>query len=566
MEQQKLVIYQLLPRLFGNEKAHMTFNGSRGENGCGKFSALTDKALQEFKKMGITHLWLTGVIEHAVVEGYPAHAIPHGNELIIKGKAGSPYAIKDYYDVHPDLAEDVDNRMDEFESLLARIHAAGMKVIIDFVPNHLARQYHSDAKPDALEDFGEQDDTSVSFSQQNNFYYLPGQALELPSELKSKFSKVSYSEMPAKATGNDRFTATPSVTDWYETVKLNYGVDYTAGNKKCFSPLPDTWLKMKHILNYWVAKGVDGFRCDMAEMVPVQFWEWLIAELRQTAPWLIFIAEVYNPKLYKSYILQGQFDYLYDKVGLYDTLIGVIKGEQPATNISKCWQQLEGLDRHMLRFMENHDEQRLASRFVVGEPKRAIPAMAVAAFMHQGPVMLYNGQEFGEKGEGPCGFSGDDGRTSIFDYWHLPEHQKWMNNGLFDGGLLSDDQQYLRQKYIDITLLCAQPAISQGLFYDVMWQNKDNVLFDSQKVYAFIRYSDTQQLIVVCNFDSLSKQMNVQVPAHAFETLNIPRPSRLHFTALNAVLVSDIGSEEIINQGLNIRVPAWDYLVLAFSY
>lgn len=566
MAQQKLVVYQLFPRLFGNTTTRMTIGGDRGENGCGKFSAITNVALQELKKMGYSHLWLTGIIEHAVVNGYPDQGILDGNPLIIKGKAGSPYAIKDYYDVNPDLADVVERRMEEFESLVARTHDSGLKVLIDFVPNHLAREYASDAKPDDVEDFGTNDDRTQAFLCHNNYYYLPGESLQLPNELRNKFPGVSYHEEPARATGNNVFNSTPGIGDWYETVKLNYGVDYSKGSKSCFQSLPDTWLKMKAVLHYWAAKGVDGFRCDMAEMVPVQFWEWVIPELKQAFPWLIFIAEVYSSRLYKSYILQGKFDYLYDKVGLYDTLIGVMKGKQSATAISGCWQQLQGLDRYMLRFMENHDEQRLASRFVAGESQRAIPAMAVSAFMHQGPILIYNGQEVGEIGEGPCGFSGDDGRTTIFDYWHMPELQKWMNNGQFDGALLSDEQKALQQAYVDINWLCTQSAISEGLFYDVMWQNKDNPLFDSNRLYAFLRYSEKQQLLIVCNFDDVVKQMAVQLPAHAFETLNIPRPTKLVFSALKGVYTTSIGSEELISQGLNIEVPAWNYLVLSMNY
>jgi glycosidase len=565
MAQKKLIIYQLFPRLFGNYNTSMVIDGSRSENGCGKFNAINNRVLQAFKQMGVSHLWLTGVIEHAVVEGYPEAGISDGNPLIIKGKAGSPYAIKDYYDVNPDLAEDVTKRMEEFEGLIARIHRNGQKVIVDFVPNHLAREYASDVKPAGVDDFGANDDQNLTFSCRNNFYYLPGESLQLSTEITKRIDGYNYTEAVARATGNDLFTSRPGINDWYETVKLNYGVDYHGGTRKCFDPIPDTWLKMKDILHYWAAKGVDGFRCDMAEMVPVQFWEWIIPELKQTFPWLIFIAEVYNPKLYKSYVLQGQFDYLYDKVGLYDTLINVLKGSQPASSISNCWQELQGLDRNMLRFLENHDEQRLASRFVIGEAEKAIPAMAVAAFMHQGPLMIYNGQEVGEKGEGPCGFSGDDGRTTIFDYWNMPEHQKWMNDGLFDGALLSDEQKTLRQAYVDIQLLCAQPAISSGLFYDVMWQNRENTQFDSGKIYAFLRYSEQQRLLIVCNFDTVAKQMAVQVPAHAFDTLGIPRPIKISFSALKGKEPESIGSEELIHEGVQLEIPAWNYLVLQMN-
>ncbi|MBK3515746.1 alpha-amylase family glycosyl hydrolase [Carboxylicivirga marina] len=566
MANQKVIIYQLFPRLFGNKNTQPNVNGSREENGCGKFQDVNDRALLEIKKMGITHIWYTGVIEHAVVEGYPNEGIEHGNPLVIKGKAGSPYAIKDYYDVNPDLAVHVSQRMDEFEELVARTHQSGLKLLIDFVPNHLAREYKSDMKPSSVEDFGEKDDVHTNFANNNNFYYLPGESLQLSDEIKQLFPENDYREEVARATGNDRFTAYPGMNDWYETVKLNYGIDYTHGIKKFFDPIPDTWLKMKDVLHYWAVKGVDGFRCDMVEMVPVEFWHWVIPQLKQAFPWLIFVAEVYNPQLYNTYIFKGKFDYLYDKVGLYDTLIDVIKGTKPAKSISETWQNLSGIDKYMLRFMENHDEQRIASPFVVNDARKAIPAMAVSAFIHQGPLMIYNGQEVGERGEGPCGYNGDDGRTSIFDYWNMPEHQKWMNNGAFDGALMSHEQSVLRQAYVDINQLCAEPAIREGLFYDVMWQNKDNHHFNSEKIYAFIRYSQSQKLMIVCNFSEQAQSAQVIVPKHAFETLNIPRPVKITFSSLVSSNVISIGSEELINEGVDMTINGYGYAVLVMKW
>lgn len=75
----------------------------------------------------------------------------------------------------------------------------------------------------------------------------------------------AYKEYPAKATGNNRFDAYPNINDWYETVKLNYGIDYQNGNTPHFNPIPDTWTKMLDILLFWAGKNIDGFRCDMAE-------------------------------------------------------------------------------------------------------------------------------------------------------------------------------------------------------------------------------------------------------------------------------------------------------------
>ena len=266
----KTIIYQLLPRTFANFCTTRKNNGSIQENGCGKFNLITTKALHEIKNLGATHVWYTGVIEHATQTDYSEFGITPDHPSVVKGKAGSPYAIKDYYDVDPDLAVNVDNRMAEFEALIERTHKAGLKVIIDFVPNHVARQYHSDAKPIGVEDLGEGDNPEWAFSPLNNFYYLPGE------KFSPTFDIFDYTENPAKVTGNDCFTAHPGHNDWYETIKLNYGVFYQGGGEKQFHPTPSTWLKMRDILRFWAAKGVDGFRCDMAEMVAVEFWEWVI--------------------------------------------------------------------------------------------------------------------------------------------------------------------------------------------------------------------------------------------------------------------------------------------------
>ncbi len=557
MTEEKIVIYQLLPRLFGNKNTHPIPNGSRTQNGCGKFNDITNKALAEIRKLGANYIWYTGIIEHAITQGYPKENIPNGNPLIIKGKAGSPYAIKDYYDVNPDLAVHVSNRMNEFHDLVKRTHKNGLKLIIDFVPNHLARAYESDKKPENIDDFGKNDNPNKAFSPSNNFYYIPNQKLELPKEQVSRFSNSSYFEYPAKATGNDQFSANLNQNDWYETVKLNYGVDYTKQHATHFSPIPDTWLKMKDILLYWARKGINGFRCDMAEMVPVEFWKWAIATVKQEFPEIIFIAEIYRPELYESYIRQANFDYLYDKMGLYDTLKAVIRSELPAKSISNCWKNLHGLDQYMLRFLENHDEQRIASRFFAANAQKALPAMTALTCLHKGPVMIYFGQELGEAAEGESGFSGDDGRTTIFDYWHVPEHQKWMNSGLFNEDLLSEKQIQLRKSYTLLLKLAQFSAIQKGEFYDLMWQNTDFKKFDSNKIYAFLRHTKNQVLLIVCNFDDKKQFPHVIIPSHALEILNVPRPMRMSFRDIFSEHLSQISSEELIHKGIKLKIDAY---------
>lgn len=516
---EKMIIYQVFPRWFGNTNTKPVRNGSLEENGVGKFSDFTPLALSKIKELGTTHIWYTGVIEHATQTDYTAYHIQKDHRAVVKGKAGSPYAIKDYYDIDPDLADHVENRMEEFEALVARTHDAGMKVIIDFVPNHVARQYHSDAQYNFIEELGQNDNTSKAFDPNNNFYYIPGQPLTLP--FTNDDEGLGYSEFPAKATGNDRFDAFPNCNDWYETVKLNYGVDYLNGRSKHFDPIPNTWHKMLDILRFWASKQIDGFRCDMAEMVPVEFWEWAIPLVKKDYP-VIFIAEVYNPAEYRNYIFNGHFDYLYDKVGLYDTLRAVICGQAPASNIPACWQSLEGIQSHMLNFLENHDEQRLASDFFAKDPSADISGLMVSALMNTNPMMIYSGQELGERGMDEEGFSGLDGRTTIFDYWSVSTLRNWKNGGKYDGGKLTEKQKQLRQQYAAILNIAKnEPAITQGSFFDLMYTNEKNRFFNNRNQYAFLRKHKNEVILVVANFTHSEQNVWVNIPEDAFKALDI---------------------------------------------
>jgi glycosidase len=459
-------IYQLFPRLFGNKQTDFHFNGSKTENGCGTFNDIDETALNALKDMGFTHIWLTGILEHAS-ESTGTHPD------ITKGRAGSPYAVTDYRTVDPDLGTITD-----FGRLVERIHQHGMKVIIDFIPNHLARQNKGF---DAC-----------------NFYYCEGQGFVSPRRI----AEQPYEEFPAKATGNNVFAPNPSINDWYDTVKLNYDEH-------------DTWEKMLGVLRFWCGKNVDGFRVDMAEMVPVAFWQWLIENLRKDYKPLM-IAEIYQPALYKPFLEAG-FDYLYDKVGLYNTLENVLCHGHEAKEISQVWKDLDEMDAHMLRFMENHDEKRLASPQFVSDAFAALPAVSLSALMNTGPFMVYNGQECGETASGAVGYSGDDGRTSIFDYCHMPEHQKWMNGGQFDCGGFDDTQRKLFRYYRNLLHFRQEhSAISEGKFYDLMWCNPWYMNFDPQFVYAFLRYTDSERLLVVVNFNrNECRDVEVKIPHDA---------------------------------------------------
>ena len=517
----KIVIYQVLPRLFSNSCTDCVPFGTIEQNGCGKLNHFTPKVLSEIKSLGITHIWYTGVIEHATQTDYSAWGIRPNNPYIVKGKAGSPYAISDYYDIAPDLAEDIPNRMQEFEALVERTHQAGMKVIMDFVPNHVAREYHSDSMPEGVEQLGAHDDKEKQFSPDNNFYYIPRQRFS-PRFFIGQSTDNEYYEFPARATGNDRFDAYPENHDWYETVKLNYGVDYLGWCTHHFDPIPDTWLKMRDILLFWSSKGIDGFRCDMVHMVPVDFWHWAIAQVKKQYPYIQFIAEIYEPSLYRPYIEWGGFDYLYDKVGLYDKLRAIQCCDVSAAQLSYCWQSLDGLSDHMLNFLENHDEQRFASMQYAGEASRVLPSLVVSATMSRAPMMIYFGQELGERAADAEGFSGRDGRTTIFDYWSVPSVRAWYNEGKCNTTKLSPEQRNLRKLYKQVLTLCnKEKTIAKGEFYDLMYVNFDNQHFDPHHQYAYLRYTHNEILLVVVNFGNMAADVAVNIPQHALDMMNV---------------------------------------------
>ncbi len=569
----KISVYQAFPRLFGNKTETCVHDGTIEQNGCGKFDDFTKKALTEIKNLGISHIWYTGIIEHGTMTDYTNYSIQKDNPALLKGRAGSPYAIKDYFDVDPDLAINPANRMAEFDAMIERTKNAGLKTIIDFVPNHLFRQYKSDQKPEGIKDFGENDDTYLAFLPGNNFYYMPNTQFRVPENInwletiKKKMTIPPYEEYPAKATGNDKFDSRPNKNDWYETVKLNYGVDVLNNRSTHFDPIPDTWYKMLDVLKYWAAKGVDGFRCDMAEMVPVEFWEWTIKGVKSSYPNLIFIAEIYNPFAYHDFVFRGGFDYLYDKEGLYDTIKNILRHQVSTDAITSCWQSLQGLDGRMLRFLENHDEVRLASTEFAGDPRAAIPAMTVAAAMNTGPVMIYNGQETGEPAIGASGFSGDDGRTTIFDYYNMPEHQKWMNNGKFDDGKLSETQQELRAFYkviLNLSLTCE--AIAKGQFYDLMYANTHETLPCRDKIFAWLRYSENQKLLFVVNFDkALKTNIRIRIPGHAIDLMGWQEKQYLKIEGLMNFKTSiEISRNTLINNGVMVPVSGYDAVIIRF--
>lgn len=551
------VIYQIFTRLYGNKTTNNKPNGTLQENGSAKMNDITATKLQRISRMGFTHVWFTGLIEHATQTDHTAFGISKDHPAVVKGKAGSPYAIKDYYDIDPDLAVSVPDRMKEFKALLNRTHKAGLKMVIDFVPNHVARHYHSDAAPKGVEDLGEKDDTTKGFDPQNNFYYLPGQQLRTDFA-RSAAQTEPYVELPAKATGNDCFNASPSRNDWYETVKLNYGIDYQGGRATHFSPTPSTWKKMTDILLFWAEKGVDAFRCDMAEMVPTAFWSHAVAAVKKEHPDVLFIGEVYNPAQYRDYLAAG-FDYLYDKVGLYDTLRAIVCGNASASCITSCWQATDDIKEHMLHFLENHDEQRIASAYFAGNAEKAKPALAAGALMSPGAYMVYAGQEIGEAGMDAEGFSGNDGRTTIFDYWNPASLQK-LTAPAFEKKL-TPEEAALYDYYQKILTLCnSRKAFEQGGFFDLQYANYGRDYgYNCDRQYSFLRHFGREVYLVAVNFDPASVQVGIKIPSHAFDVLKLREGMK---SAVSVMTEETVTIELRPDAPLYVQLPAYGVTVL----
>jgi glycosidase len=553
---EKPVIYQVFTRLFGNTKETFVPWGTLEQNGVGKFADFTDTALKGIRELGTTHIWYTGVPHHALVRDYRAIGLSCDDPDVVKGRAGSPYAVKDYYQVNPDLAVDPAQRLQEFDALIARTHAQGMKVLIDIVPNHIARRYEGRNNPPGVEDFGTKDDTRVQYARDNNFYYLPGLAFEvpdLPGDIRPlggephPLADGKFEEIPAKWTGNGARKAKPAADDWYETVKINYGVRPDGTHDFASLPagfaslsyaehaafwaeqdVPDSWRKFLDIVHFWLDRGVDGFRYDMAEMVPVEFWSFLNSSIKMRRPDALLLAEVYQPALFRDYLHLGKMDYLYDKVDLYDTLKAILKGEAAPLRIAEILDAYTDVSRHLLHFLENHDEQRIASPEFAGDPFRALPLMVVSATLSDGCTMLYFGQEVGEDGSENAGF-GRASRTSIFDYIGVPAHQRWMNGGAFDGGLLTAQEKRLRRFYIDLLQLTrSEPALMGDTVELHRFNHMTNPGYPANDVFAYVRTSGKEQLVVAVNFsDSRAHGFDLHLPKDTLHGLTGAGPHGL---------------------------------------
>ncbi len=541
-------IYQLFVRTFGNTAESCKVHGTIRDNGCGKFADINDKALASLGEMGFTHIWMCGVLEQASGTAYAGR--PADPPDILKGVAGSPYAIRDYFDVCPDYAVNPDRRMDEFKELLVRCKHHGFRVLIDFVPNHVARSYISDVRPDLS--FGLGDDKAVFFSRENHFYYLSGcdpgggPPLKLPTASLPGCSGLFQPETEwARVTGNNVISWSPSICDWYETVKLNYGHDFTTGRDTLHLPGPDamlsevpkTWLTMDAILAYWQEAGVDGFRVDMAHMVPIPFWIWALKRARARDCHVFFAAEAYDSdpaKLYDGNVLDALLDAGFDAVydaPVYSVIKGIYESGNWANDIDALTFTGERFHR-FLRYAENHDEVRLANPQVWGGVgmQAGRPASVVLYGIGRGPVMLYNGQEIGEPALERTGYGGGS-RSSIFDYCSMPEFSKWVNHHRYDGERLSEDQSELRAWYSKLIRLVGEPAFAKGGFYGLNHANRDNPAFGrvagespgGHWLYAFLRHDEVggQSFLIVVNFHAMEflRNVTVRIPEHALQWL-----------------------------------------------
>ena len=582
----KPVIYQLVVRYFGNTNLSNQNNGDFHTNGSGKFADITDTALRELRLLGATHLWLTGVLRQATLTDYAAIGLSADDPDVVKGIAGSFYAVRDYYDVCPDYAVDPAHRMEEFEALIERVHANGLQVIIDLVSNHVSRGYDSVIKP--AENLGRDDDVTQFFSVQNNFFYLvspPRQALRLskPSSwnppgvvFDGRFAPEDGSlGHPPKATGNNLTSPNPSANDWYETIKLNYGFNFVS-QEGSYTPRPRTWNSIDGILAYWQEKGVDGFRCDFAHYVPAEAWSFLIAQARARRP-AFFFAEAYpfagsgDPVQKQEDLIHAGFDAVYH----YQSY-NALKGIYTSGNLDQYDAEMAGVSGsmrpHLVAYIENHDERRVASPIVTGRgpgdsgfgsPDAGYQLAPLQLLGGNGPALVLNGQEVGEPGAGNEGFGGEDGRTTIFDYWAMPEFAKWVNGHAYDGALLSPSQKALRHFYGDLLGLCQHPSVAGDGYWGLRYFNRPGLFADCPAgLYSFARFQSNsgEALLIVANLrPGGSIDGRVRIPKELSAAVNFPENVVIelildHDGATNVVLGTSTPNE-LASSGFSISIP-----------
>lgn len=381
------------------------------------------KSFKYLKGLGVDCVWYTGIPRHASGKDF------------VKGDPGSPYAVSDWMDVNPYLADNPDERMAEFEKLVARTHHARLKCIIDFIPNHVAKDYSG------------------------NVQHL------------------------------DRCDC-----DWTDTLKVDW-------NDKRTGPA------MLEILRFWASKGVDGFRCDMVEMVPQKALKELISSIKEEYPGLIFIAEVYGKENYRSYLDEVGFDMLYDKSGYYDKLRSIICSNTSARELTWHWQWLGDMQGRMLNFLENHDEQRTASSGFAGGPQETLAAAAFSMLFNTASFMLYFGQEAGENAA-----EDEGGRTSIFN-WCEPETVGRLGRHIENGKGLRKNEEKILSVYKKLTGYAKLSEFASGNTWDLCYCQSEDSGFNPDNQFAFLRYSDKSAYLVLCNFSDEPAVTNIYVPS-----------------------------------------------------
>lgn len=565
----RLEVYQLLVRTFGNINETRVPNGTLAENGTGRFDDLNPAAAAALADMGMTHVWFTGALQQATSTDWSEVGEPADDPDILKGRAGSPYAIRDYFDVAPDYAVDPAARHTAFRAAVSAMHAEGLDVLLDFVPNHVARSYASSVRPERS--FGAGDRTDVFYTRDNHFFYL--QVGDAPTQMPG-FDRATQTPISptcsvlaatagdyqcdglydwtnggetdwGRVTGNNVASWSPDLGSWYETVKLNYGFDYTTGAFEHpavgapEAPIPRTWEVMDEVIAHWQSLGVDGFRVDMAHMVPMAFHEWLISRSRARDPNVFWMAEAYDTdpaKVTEGNVLHALLGAGYDAVyddDTYDRLKAVFDGNAWANDVDNPLIADPILTHHALRYAENHDEVRLASPHDwmfdganVGRAQaQAITAMLFA--IGRGPVMVYAGQETGESAEGAEGFGGDDGRTSIFDYWSMPSFVGWVNSHAYDGGGLDAETAALRAQHLETWAAFRDPVFAQGQTYLLNGANLDRPRFgrlegepvSGRYAHALLRYVDGRAALVFVWLHPTitATDVAVRVPADAWD-------------------------------------------------
>lgn len=596
MNPRKVVIYQLVVRYFGNQNSTNRFAGTLEENGSGKFADINEEAIRSLKELGVTHVWLTGCLRQATLTDYSPLGLQADDPDTVKGRAGSFYAVRDYFDVCPDYAIEPAKRLVEFEALVARLHAAQLKVLLDFIPNHVARCYHSVIRPDL--NFGDGDDTTRFFARDNSFFYLvdpPGRptVITRPSSWNPPgvvFDGLVATEdgapgRPPKATGDNCTSPEVGAHRWYETVKLNYGFNFTTGEAE-YEPRPRTWSIMNEVIAYWQAKGVDGFRCDFAHYVPPEFWRYLISAARARDAGAYFVAEAYpwegsgDPITHMRQLIDAGFDSVYD-----DAAYNMLKRIYVCAALQVDYEQTilcSPVERYrLLQYLENHDERRIASPLVhghdahhsgFGSAEAGYQLAPLQYLQSRGPVILYNGQEVGETGGGLKGYNQDDGRTTLFDYWCMPELSRWVNGHRYDGGRLTDEERALRSYYRDLLSLCQdESAVAEG-HWALKYYNRPERFADCPSdLFSFARFAPAsgRMMVVAANFRGGSSiEGRLRLPPELIAAGGLPQRVRVRIVLRRAAcdeLVTETESAALASEGFRFEMPVQSSAVYIIS-